>query len=60
MTLFKCFLTSKSFLWTEIVIQLSVENAMANRAAATKLKIVANARVTALQKPMIFYYIIIT
>ena len=35
------------------VIQLSVENAMANRAAATKLKMVANASVTALQKPML-------
>ena len=53
MTLIKGFLTSKSFLWTEIVIQLSVENAMASRAAATKLKIVAKASVTALQNPII-------
>ena len=35
------------------VIQLSVEKEMASRAAATKLKMVANASVTALQKPML-------
>ena len=42
-----------SFLWTVMVIQLSVEKAMASRAAATRLKMVAKARVTALQKPMV-------
>ena len=42
-----------SSLSTLIVTQLSVENAMANKAAATKLKMVAKARVTALQKPML-------
>ena len=36
-----------------MVIQLSVEKAMASRAAATRLKMVAKARVTALQKPMV-------
>ena len=40
------------FRFTVMVIQLSVENAIANKATATKLKIVAKARVTALQKPM--------
>jgi len=36
-----------------MVIQLSVENAIANKATATKLKIVAKANVTALQKPIL-------
>ena len=45
--------TFSSFLFTLIVIQLSVENEMANKAAATKLNIVANANVTALQKPIV-------
>ena len=45
-------LTFKSFRFTVMVIQLSVENAMANKATATKLKIVAKANVTALQNPI--------
>ena len=44
--------TFKSFLLTLMVIQLSVENAIANKAAATRLNMVAKARVTALQKPI--------
>ena len=44
--------TVKSFLLTLMVIQLSVENAIANKAAATRLNMVAKARVTALQKPI--------
>ena len=36
-----------------MVIQLSVENAIANNATATKLKMVAKAKVTALQNPIL-------
>ena len=39
---------------TVMVIQLSVEKAMASRATETKLKMVAKAKVIALQKPMVY------
>ena len=40
-------------LLTEMVIQLSVEKAMASSATDTKLNIVAKAKVIALQKPIL-------
>ena len=45
-------LTFSRSLSTVMVIQLSVEKAIASKAAATRLKMVAKARVTALQKPI--------
>ena len=45
-------LTSSLSLRTVMVSQLSVLNAMASSATAARLKMVAKARVTALQKPM--------
>lgn len=45
-------LTFSSSLSAVMVIQLSVEKAMARRAAATRLNMVAKASVTALQKPI--------
>ena len=41
-----------------MVIQLSVENAIANKATATKLKIVAKANVTALQNPIFVNFLV--